>query len=184
MFYVLVFKTCKQYAYYIIHNVTIWVNFIEGIILSYFYCQKLSFINQQSLMKCMRNRQNKWVLGLKKACHRKCMTQGKECPRKRTFHRNSHVTATGIKHVDIKFSAHGARRHTYFSDVGPLVLLLQTLLRLFRFPCFRFWAQLMKVVPETRQACHRNRYMSATDLSLNHVCHLKRPHETETLLSP
>ena len=36
------------------------------------------------------------------------MTQGKECPRKRTFHRNSHVTATGIKHVDIKFSAHGA----------------------------------------------------------------------------
>ena len=36
------------------------------------------------------------------------MTQGQECPRKRTFHRNSHVTATGIKHVDIKFSALGA----------------------------------------------------------------------------
>jgi len=42
--------------------------------------------------------------------------------------------------------------YTYFSDVGPLVLLFQTLLKLFRFPCFRFWAQLMKVIPETRHA--------------------------------
>ena len=56
-----------------------------------------------------------------------------------------------IQYFVIKFVI-GDLSRFWWSYLGPLVYLLTTLLILFGFPTFRFWAYLMKVIPETRCA--------------------------------
>ena len=52
----------------------------------------------------------------------------------------SHITT-----VTIKTSIH--RHHTFWlSCLGPLVLLLPNILKLFDFPIFRFWVYLVKII--------------------------------------